>query len=51
MKSVLNQTFEQDFETALKYEAFTQEICLQTQDHKEGLQAFFDKRQPKFTGK
>ena len=51
MKNVLNQTFEQDFKTVLEYEAFAQDSCFQTQDHKEGLQAFFDKRQPKFTGK
>lgn len=51
MKSVLNQTFESDFAAVLEYEAFAQDICFQTQDHKEGLQAFLDKRQPKFTAK
>lgn len=51
IKSVLNQTYEIDFATVLKYEAFSQDILFQTQDHKEGLQAFLEKRQPKFTGK
>ena len=51
MKSALNQTSEIDFATVLKYEAFSQDILFQTQDHKEGLQAFLEKRQPKFTGK
>ncbi|MFQ5943695.1 MAG: enoyl-CoA hydratase/isomerase family protein [Anaerolineales bacterium] len=35
----------------LEYEAELQEIAGRTEDHSEGLQAFLDKREPKYQGK
>lgn len=51
IKSILNQTYEKDLEAILEYEALAQDICMQTADHQEGRQAFFEKRKPKFSGK
>lgn len=51
MKTILNQTYEKDFQTILDAEAWAQDICLQTEDHREGARAFFEKRTPGFTGK
>ena len=50
MKASLYTTFETDLETALEHEAEGQTFCGYTQDHKEGIAAFFDKREAKFTG-
>lgn len=51
IKSILNQTYEKDFAAILEYEALAQDVCMQTEDHQEGRQAFFEKRKPKFSGK
>ena len=51
MKSVLHASFEADLETALEREAEGQTFCGYTQDHKEGVAAFFEKREAKFTGR
>ena len=40
-----------DFETALQMIAASQSIALGSEDHKEGVTAFREKRQPKFRGK
>jgi len=50
MKRSLYASFETDLETALEGEAAGQTFCGYTQDHKEGVTAFFEKREPKFTG-
>jgi 2-(1,2-epoxy-1,2-dihydrophenyl)acetyl-CoA isomerase len=50
MKSTLHASFEADLETALEREAEGQTFCGYTQDHKEGVAAFFEKREPNFTG-
>jgi 2-(1,2-epoxy-1,2-dihydrophenyl)acetyl-CoA isomerase len=50
MKTAIYASFEADLETALEREAEGQTFCGYTQDHKEGVAAFFEKREPKFTG-
>jgi 2-(1,2-epoxy-1,2-dihydrophenyl)acetyl-CoA isomerase len=50
MKSALHASFETDLETALEREAEGQTFCGYTQDHEEGVAAFFEKRAPRFTG-
>src|SRR5918992_874327 len=44
-------SFETDLEAALEAEAEGQTFCGSTQDHKEGVTAFFEKRQPRFIGR
>jgi len=50
MKRVLNQG-ELTLDTVLELETDLQSICMQTKDHKEGVRAFQEKRQPIFKGK
>ena len=49
-KRAMNRALTLDLEAALNYEADVQEIAGRTNDHKEGLQAFAEKRPPRFTG-
>ncbi|HEU4848224.1 MAG TPA: enoyl-CoA hydratase-related protein, partial [Rubrobacteraceae bacterium] len=51
MKQALYASFESDLETALEREAVGQALCGYTRDHAEGLAAFFEKREPDFTGR
>lgn len=51
MKRALYASFETDLETALESEAEGQTLCGYTQDHKEGVTAFFEKREANFTGR
>jgi 2-(1,2-epoxy-1,2-dihydrophenyl)acetyl-CoA isomerase len=51
MKATLHASFEVDLETALEREAEGQTFCGYTQDHKEGVTAFFEKREAEFTGR
>ena len=39
-----------DLEAALEYEAFAQSMCQMTDDHKEGVLSFLEKRAPIFEG-
>ena len=50
-KRLLNQSFNNSLEDQLALEAATQALLAHTDDHKEGIQAFLEKRTPKFTGK
>jgi 2-(1,2-epoxy-1,2-dihydrophenyl)acetyl-CoA isomerase len=51
MKTALHASFEADLETALEREAEAQTFCGYTRDHKEGVAAFFEKREAKFIGR
>lgn len=50
VKYLLNHVGELHNETAFMQENMIQTMLLQTHDHKEGVQAFYEKRQPKFVG-
>lgn len=50
-KRAMNHALMVDLNQALDYEAHTQEIAGRSQDHHEGVQAFLEKRSPKFVGK
>ncbi|MFN7945890.1 MAG: enoyl-CoA hydratase [Blastocatellia bacterium] len=51
MKANVNLAMNTDFRTLLDREAETHLRCGQTADHREGVRAFMEKRQPEFTGK
>ena len=48
-KRAMNRALSLDQEAALAYETDMQEIAGRTHDHKEGLQAFLEKRPPNFS--
>jgi 2-(1,2-epoxy-1,2-dihydrophenyl)acetyl-CoA isomerase len=49
-KRLLNRSLVSDLETSLDEEALSQELVMGTSDLKEGMVAFMEKRDPKFTG-
>lgn len=51
MKANINLATHTDFRTLLDREAETHMRCGQTNDHKEGVRAFLEKRAPQFTGR
>ncbi len=51
MKANVNLATHTDFRTLLDREAETHLRCGQTDDHKEGVRAFLEKRPPQFTGR
>lgn len=51
IKRALYASFESDLPSALEREAANQTVCGYTQDHKEGVAAFFEKREPNFSGR
>jgi 2-(1,2-epoxy-1,2-dihydrophenyl)acetyl-CoA isomerase len=51
MKANVNLAAATDFRTMLDREAETHLRCGMTEDHKEGVRAFLEKRPPKFTGR
>ncbi|HUK91759.1 MAG TPA: enoyl-CoA hydratase [Blastocatellia bacterium] len=51
MKANVNASASSDFRTMLDREAETHLRCGRTDDHKEGVRAFMEKREPKFTGR
>ena len=50
-KRLLNQSFNNSLNDQLDLEAETQALSAKSEDHQEGIQAFLEKRSPKFTGK
>ena len=50
-KKALNQTFENDLEQQLSLEATLQSEAGRTEDYKEGVQAFMEKRKPNYRGR
>jgi 2-(1,2-epoxy-1,2-dihydrophenyl)acetyl-CoA isomerase len=51
VKKVLNQSHHLDLEQILEKEADLQALCLLTEDNKEGIKAFKEKRKPEFKGR
>ncbi len=49
-KRALNRAVVVDMDSALEYEMYLQDIAGRSRDHVEGVKAFFDKREPSFTG-
>ena len=49
-KRALNRAIVVDMDSALEYEMYLQEIAGKTRDHVEGVKAFFEKRDPNFSG-
>lgn len=51
IKAVIDIGNGTDFATGLAYEQFGQAILFGTEDHKEGVEAFLEKRPARFLGK
>jgi 2-(1,2-epoxy-1,2-dihydrophenyl)acetyl-CoA isomerase len=50
-KRLLNRSLESSFETALEEEALVQSLVTQSEDTREGMMSFMERRSPKFKGK
>jgi len=50
-KRLLNQSYESGFDTLLRLENSHQALLRLTEDHREGVRAFFEKRKPVFKGR
>jgi 2-(1,2-epoxy-1,2-dihydrophenyl)acetyl-CoA isomerase len=49
-KHMLHRAATSDLPSALDLEAYSQGLAISSEDHQEGLAAFFEKRPPRFTG-
>ena len=50
-KHVINMCVNADMHTGRDIERMAQSVLVHSEDHKEGMAAFFEKREPKFTGR
>ena len=50
-KRAINKGLGTDPKSGLVYEIYGQSLCLQTEDHKEAVKAFIEKREPDFKGR
>ncbi len=51
MKANLNQALRSDLRTMLDWEVMGQNLTGRTEDHREAVKAFLEKREPKFAGR
>lgn len=51
IKRALNKAVSSDLDTILDYEACIQQIASETEDHREGVKAFLEKRKANFKGR
>lgn len=51
LKRGLHRSLNNDLKVQLDYESFAQNLCRQTDDHKEGVRSFMEKREPNFKGR
>jgi 2-(1,2-epoxy-1,2-dihydrophenyl)acetyl-CoA isomerase len=51
IKRTLNKALSTDLDSILDYEAYIQQIASETEDHKEGVSAFLEKRPAEFKGR
>ena len=50
-KSLINRALETPFETSLEHQAQAQAACIASEDHREAVEAYLEKRPPRFTGR
>lgn len=50
-KSMISKSLQLSLADVLEYEALAQAICMQSDDHREGISAFYEKRIPNFSGR
>ena len=50
-RRALYRNAEADLQSSLEFETFAQNICAETDDAREGIRAFVEKREPTFSGR
>jgi 2-(1,2-epoxy-1,2-dihydrophenyl)acetyl-CoA isomerase len=50
-KRALYRSQDCDLRSALEFETYAQNICSETEDAREGIKAFIEKRSPRFQGR
>ena len=51
IKRILNKALSSDLDSILDYEAYVQQIASESEDHREGVAAFLEKRPADFKGR